>query len=229
MSHRPKVKICGITRPEDAELALSLGADYLGIILHEPSPRAVPLSQVPELLSVIPEGKRVLVDVGTPTDVLAEYRNLPFDFFQIHFDLDIAIATVAAWSGLVGRQRLWMAPRVPPQEIYFPQIIMEFADTVVVDTFAKDKFGGTGQTGDWQRFVDWNTLYQHKHWVLAGGLGPSNIEEALAVCMPEAIDVNSGIEREPGVKDPELMRDLFARIEQWVEATAGEGEGEGDD
>jgi phosphoribosylanthranilate isomerase len=222
MSFRPKVKICGITRPEDAELALSLGADYLGIILHEASPRAVPFARVPALLSLIPEGKRVLVDVATPTDLLAEYRNLPFDAFQIHFDLDIAIATVAAWSGLVGRDRLWMAPRVPPQELYFPQIIMEFADTVLVDTYAKETFGGTGRTGDWQRFLDWNTLYQHKRWILAGGLGPDNIEAALDVCRPEIIDVNSGVESEPGIKDPARLRELFARIEHWTTARSAD-------
>lgn len=214
---RPKVKICGVTRREQAEEALALGADYIGLILHEASPRAVSLSTLPEILEVIPAGKRVLVDVSTPTEVLSEYRSLPFDFFQIHFDLDIAIATVAAWSGLVGRERLWMAPRVPPQEAYFPQIIMEFADTVVVDTYAKESYGGTGKTGNWQRFLDWNTLYQHKHWILAGGLSPLNIEAALTLCQPEVVDVNSGVESAPGEKDSDLMRDLFARIDAWVE------------
>lgn len=217
MSYRPKVKICGITRPEDVELALSLGADYIGIIVHEQSPRAVPLSRLPELVSLIPEGRRVLVDVATPTDVLSEYRNLPFDFFQIHFDLDIAIASVAAWSGLVGRDRLWMAPRIPPEEAFFPQIIMEFAETVLVDTFSKNAFGGTGKTGDWQRFLDWSALYQHKQWILAGGLNPKNVHEALNVCRPTIIDVNSGVESEPGIKDRALLTELFAQVDRFVE------------
>lgn len=229
MSYRPKVKICGITRAEDIERALALGADYIGIILYEASPRAVPLAQVPELLGLIPEGKRVLVDVATPTDVLAEYRNLAFDFYQIHFDLDIAIASVAAWAGLVGRERLWMAPRVPPQEAYFPQIIMEFADTVLVDTYSKEKHGGTGKVGDWQRFLDWNALYQHKHWVLSGGLGPENIAEALETCAPEIVDLSSGVESEPGIKDHDRLQILFENIEKWMAERPPEPEGDDDD
>lgn len=214
MTARPEIKICGITRPEDIELALSLGADYLGIIVYERSPRAVPLDRVAELLEAIPEGKRVLVDVATPTDVLAQYRELPFDFFQIHFDLDIAIATVAAWSGLVGADRLWLAPRIAHHELHFPQIIMEFAGTLLVDSYAKDQFGGTGQKGNWQAYLDWSTLYQHKRWILAGGLSPFNIGEAIAICQPSIVDVNSGIESEPGIKDPKLMQQLFEAIER---------------
>ena len=225
---RPEVKICGITRPEDVEVALAAGADYLGIILHQASPRAVAPAEVGGLLALIPEGKRVLVDVSTPTNVLAEYQNFAFDYFQIHFDLDIAIATVAAWSGLVGRDRLWVAPRIPPEELYFPQIIMEFADTIVVDSYAKKVFGGSGKTGDWQRFLDWNTIYQHKKWILAGGLAPHNVREALEVCDPSMIDVNSGVESSPGIKDADRVRELFDVIEEWAAAQPRERD-RGDD
>ncbi len=196
---------------------MDLGADYLGVILFERSPRAVPLAQVEEILDVIPEGKRVLVDVATPTDVLSSYRNLPFDFFQMHFDLDIAIATVAAWSGLVGQERLWLAPRIPQGEHSFPQIIMEFADTLLVDSFSKEAYGGTGKAGDWQAFMDWSTLYQHKRWVLAGGLSPLNIFKALEATEAEVVDVNSGVESSPGVKDPQLIAALMEQVQLWRE------------
>ncbi len=207
-----QVKVCGITRLEDAKHALDLGADYLGINLFKGSPRSVPLERVPELLEAIPVGKRVLVDVSTPTDLLDQYLDLGFDYYQIHFDLNIAIATVAAWSGLVGRERLWLAPRVPPGDVSFPQIIMEFADTFVFDTFSKTSFGGTGRKGDWQRFLDWTTLYQHKSWILAGGLGPENITEALRVTAPAVIDVNSRVESGPGLKDEAKLEDLFEKV-----------------
>ncbi len=211
---RPKIKICGITRLEDIELALSLGADYIGINVYERSPRSVPIERVAELLEAIPKGKRVLVDVATPTDLLAQYRELPFDFFQIHFDLDIAIATVAGWSGLVGAERLWLAPRIPPQELHFPQIIMEFAETMLVDAYAKGQYGGTGHTGNWQAYLDWSALYQHKHWILAGGLNPANVGEAISICQPEIVDLASGVESEPGIKDPKLLSALFDAIDQ---------------
>ena len=209
---RPKVKVCGLTRREDIAAALDAGADYIGLIIYEKSPRAISLSEVADLLEFIPRGKRVLVDVSTPTEVLAEYRSLPFDFFQMHFDLNVSIATLAAWSGLVGRRRIWMAPRIPPDESLFPQIVMEFGDTFLVDSHATDKFGGTGKTGDWQRFLDWSTLYQHKEWILAGGLGPHNVADAIRLCQPAVIDVNSAVESAPGIKDHGRIRELFEAV-----------------
>jgi phosphoribosylanthranilate isomerase len=217
---RPHIKVCGITSAADAEMALELGADYVGVILYAKSPRAVPLNRLSEIFAVVPEGKRVLVDVATPTEVLSEYRNLPFDHFQMHFDLDVAIATVAAWAGIVGRERLWLAPRIPPQEAYFPQIIMEFADTLLIDTYAKEAFGGTGKAGNWQRFIDWSTLYQHKQWILAGGLSPLNISAALEATQAALIDVNSGVESAPGVKDRAKLEQLMQAIGEWSERSS---------
>ncbi|KAF0095461.1 MAG: phosphoribosylanthranilate isomerase [Puniceicoccaceae bacterium 5H] len=208
------IKVCGITNQQDAELALDLGAEYLGIIVYQKSPRAVPMGEIPNLLRYIPRGKRVLVDVSTPTDVLDQYKELPFDAYQLHFDLEVAIATVAAWSGLVGAERLWLAPRVPPEEDYFPQITMEFAHTIVLDAYSKSAYGGTGRTGDWQRFLDWSTLYQHKRWILAGGLNPDNIGDALRATQAEMVDVNSGVESEPGKKDPEKLRAFFRAVRE---------------
>jgi len=205
-----QIKVCGITNQRDALKALELGADYLGVIVFARSPRAVPPGRIAELLAVIPPGKRVMVDVSTPTDQLEEYRNFNFDFYQIHFDLNIAMGTVAAWSGIVGRERLWLAPRIPASEKYFPQVLMEFADTILLDAYHKDAFGGTGRTGDWQRFSDWSTLYQHKRWVLAGGLSPDNVEGALRLD-PHILDVNSGIESAPGIKDHARMEEFFRK------------------
>ncbi|MGC9451227.1 MAG: phosphoribosylanthranilate isomerase [Oceanipulchritudo sp.] len=210
---RTKVKVCGITRPEDAELALSLGARYIGIILYEKSPRAVPPERVPELLGAIPPGKRVLVDVAPGADRLETFLPLGFDAYQIHFDLNTSMASVAAWSGLVGQQALWAAPRIPPGEPHFPQILMEFADTILLDTYDKEAYGGTGRAGrNWQRFLDCTLLYQHKNWILAGGLSPDNVREALDFTNAGTIDVNSGVEARPGIKDPEKLRRLFEEV-----------------
>lgn len=208
-----KVKVCGITRPEDARLALSLGADYIGIILYEKSPRAVPLERVPELLEVVPPGKRVLVDVAIAADKLESCLALGFDAYQIHFDLDISMASVAAWAGLVGQSALWVAPRIPDSEPHFPQILMEFADTILLDTYDKSAYGGTGRSGqNWQRFLDSTLLYQHKRWILAGGLSPVNVREALDFTHAETIDVNSGVEAAPGIKDPAKLQQLFEAV-----------------
>ena len=208
-----QVKVCGITRREDAELALSLGADFIGIIAYEKSPRAVPHERIPELLEVIPAGKRVLVDVAPALGRFEEALSLGFDFHQIHFDLDIAMAAVAGWSRLAGPGTLWFAPRIPPSEPHFPQILMEFADTFLLDTFDKRAYGGTGRAGqNWQRFLDYSILYQHKRWILAGGLSPDNVAEAVAFTQAEIIDVNSGVEAAPGIKDPDKLKQLFERL-----------------
>jgi len=222
-----KVKVCGITRKEDARVALDLGADYLGVNLYRRSPRAVPPSELGDLLSYIPAGKRVFIDVNTPTDELETYLNFHGDAYQLHFDLDVAIATVAAWAGIVGRERLWLAPKVPPEEAYFPQIIMEFADTVLLDTYSKSSYGGTGKTGDWQRFLDWSTLYSHKRWALAGGLDPQNIRQALEQTDPALVDVNSGVEVSPGIKDPLKLEALFQTVRQYNQARAQTATDEG--
>lgn len=216
---RTKIKVCGITSEKDARLALDCGADYLGIIAYEKSPRHAPRENIKPLLEFIPQGKRVFVDVSTPTDTLDEVRKWGFDHYQIHFDLQISMASVAGWSGLVGMDHLWAAPRIPPDEFYFPQVIMEFSETILVDSYSKEVYGGSGNAGgNWQRFLDCKTLYSHKSWVLAGGLNPHNIRDALAFTDAEMIDVNSGVESEPGIKDPELLRAFFENVRTHDEA-----------
>jgi phosphoribosylanthranilate isomerase len=213
MTPRTLVKICGITREADAEAALELGADYIGINLFAKSPRSVSEARARELLRVIPEGKRVMVDVATGTDQLPRYRDMGFDAFQIHFDLEISMATLAGWSGLVGADCFWAAPRIPPEEKSFPQIILEFSETLLLDAYSKSAFGGTGVAGsNWQRYIDCSVLYQHKTWILAGGLNPSNVVEALHSTHAPFVDVASGVEAEPGVKSRELLNLFFKNL-----------------
>lgn len=207
-----KIKVCGLTRPEDAELALSLGADYLGLIIYPKSPRCVRGNQLRELCHIIPPEKRVFVDVATATDDMEPYLDLGFAAFQIHFDLTIGMASLASWSGLCGADALWLAPRIPPTERFFPQIVMEFCNTILIDAFSSSQYGGTGHVADWQRFIDWSTLYQHKRWVLAGGLNPENIQSALDQTSPWCLDVNSGIEASPGIKCHDKLKQLFATL-----------------
>lgn len=209
-----KVKVCGITSPEAAEMALSAGADYIGIIIFPKSPRCVAPEKVPQILEAVPEGKRVLVDVATASDVLDRYRRWKFDFFQMHFPLEVSMASLATWAGLIGRSRLWAAPKIPPEEKAFPQIVLEFADTIVLDTFHPAQFGGTGETGDWGKFQEWSTLYQHKNWVLAGGLNPANAVDAVKLTAAEIMDFNSGVESAPGVKDPLKIQQLFESLKK---------------
>ena len=210
-----QVKVCGLTREEDIACALSLGAAYVGINGYQSSPRSVDMDSIPALLEGIPPGQRVVVDVAPQPGKVETYLKMGFDRFQFHFDLDLSMAMVAVWSELVGADRLWLAPRIPGDLPSFPQILMQFADTFLVDAFDRKLFGGPGLAGEnWERYLDCTVLYQHKRWVLAGGLSPDNILEALAFTQAEMVDVNSGVETQPGIKDADKLREFFARVSQ---------------
>jgi len=206
-----KVKICGLTRWTDVSASLDLGAAYIGLNVYPQSPRSAGRDQAFDLCQRIPAGQRVMVDVNTAAHELENWADLGFDFFQIHFDYSVDWATIASWSGAVGRERLWLAPKIPPGEP-FPQNILEFADTVLVDAYDPNKFGGSGKTGDWSKFAEWSTLYAHKQFILAGGLNPENVAEAVAQSGAEIVDTASGVESQPGKKDPAKLKAFFEAL-----------------
>lgn len=202
-----QVKICGLTRESDIDLALELGADFLGFIVYPKSPRGLQLDRAVELSNRVPVGRRVLVDVEAPAENLARYRDAGFDYFQIH-NTSPDLTSLALASELVGADRLWAAPRHLPGQA-FPSEILSLADTVLMDTYHRDQVGGTGETGDWAGFAQLKQGYPDTNWVLAGGLGPGNVAAAIAMSGTDAVDVNSGVESEPGIKNPEKLRELF--------------------
>lgn len=208
MRSLPKIKVCGLTREEDVKLTLSLGADYLGFILYPQSPRAVPLDRAVELAAAVPAGQRVAVDVATSLDDLKRYLYAGFDYFQIHFGADFDHSNLAKYSKIVGKEKLWLAPRLASEDT-FTEDILDYANTILIDTFVNDQFGGTGKVGDWTRFNALKERYPQTNWVLAGGLSPSNLLDALASATADHLDINSGVEIAPGIKDGAKLREAF--------------------
>ncbi len=208
MRSLPKIKVCGLTREEDVKLTLSLGADYLGFILYPQSPRAVPLDRAVELAAAVPVGQRVAVDVATSLDDLKRYLYAGFDYFQIHFGADFDHSNLAKYSKIVGKEKLWLAPRLASEDT-FSEDILDYANTILIDTFVNDQFGGTGKVGDWTRFNALKERYPQTNWVLAGGLSPSNLLDALASATADHLDINSGVEIAPGIKDGAKLREAF--------------------
>jgi len=209
---RPRIKICGLTRSEDARLARELGADYFGVVLFAGSPRHIRESALEGLLAAIPRGKRVAVDVAPPPGSLKKRRAQGFDFFQVHFDpAEVPDKSLNGWSAEVGPERLWLAPRLPPGA-EFPDATLAAAQTLVLDTYQKGTYGGTGRTGDWQHFKALADNHPKHRWVLSGGLRPENIRAALRATGAKIVDVNSGIESAPGIKDAVLLDLLFANL-----------------
>ncbi|MGJ8638206.1 MAG: phosphoribosylanthranilate isomerase [Opitutaceae bacterium] len=207
------IKVCGLTRDQDVSRTIELGANYFGFIVYEPSPRGLELSRAQELSEKVPSGQRVVVDVAPSLERLLSYKAAGFDYFQIHTETNVEEAVLAAWSKVVGASNLWLSPRLRPGED-FPAHFLPYADTFLVDTYSKNQVGGTGQTGDWDGFLELKANYPEKKWILAGGLSPSNISEAIRITGADHVDVNSGVEAAPRVKDLDLLRELFRSVRE---------------
>jgi phosphoribosylanthranilate isomerase len=194
-----RLKVCGITSIDDAELAARSGADCLGFILHPKSPRYVSLAQFRTMAALLPGRRKVAVCVEPTDEELGAMRQAGFDYFQIHFRVETPAERLAGWSRLVGEQHLWLAPKLPPETDVSP-MVRAAARFVVLDTFHQG-FGGSGLPGDWAKFARHQAAHPGNDWILAGGLSPENIGEAIGHSGARFVDVNSGVESVPGVKD----------------------------
>ena len=208
-----RLKICGLTTREDAEFATQAGADFLGFILHPESPRYVSLDKFGGFAAQLPKGQKVAVAVEPTTTQLAEMNAAGFDFFQVHFRHDLPVTTIASWAEAVGSERLWLAPRLPPG-ISVPAAVLPFAKTFLFDTYHVRKFGGTGETSDWNKFSRHRRAHPKKTWILSGGLNPVNITDAIRQSGARFVDVSSGVESGPGVKDHGKLSRLVERLHE---------------
>jgi phosphoribosylanthranilate isomerase len=209
-----RLKVCGLTSLVDADFADRAGADYLGFILYSKSPRYLPVASYTAMAKLLPEGrKRVAVMVAPSLDELVAAQEAGFDFFQIHFPVETPLEQVAAWSRQVTPKRLWLAPKLPPEVDVAPELL-PLAGTFLMDTFHAAGFGGSGQTGDWAKFARHHSTHPEKTWILAGGLNPENIGPALVASGARVVDVNSGVEVSPGIKDHGKIRALAVAIQR---------------
>ena len=208
-----RFKVCGLTSLVDAEFADRCGADYLGFILHPKSPRSISLDHFRAMLPRLPDRRKVAVSVEPTVAELSAMRDAGFDFFQIHFGPNTTDAQLTAWSRVVGEKHLWLAPKVPPGESVSAAAVA-VAKFILFDTFTPDGFGGTGKTGDWASFVRHQNAHTKNFWILAGGLNPENIGEALKQTGARLVDVNSGVESAPGIKDEAKLKRFVLGIHQ---------------
>jgi len=200
-----KVKICGITEKEDALRAAELGVDALGFIFA-PSPRQVSMEKARCIIKAIPPFvKTVGVFVNEEADTIREHINYcGLDSVQLHGDESPEFCRELMPYSL-------KAFRIKDDSSL--QLCAGYQAKVralLLDTYARDKAGGTGKTFDWQLAA---TIKESEiPVILSGGLGPSNIEEAIQVVRPYAVDVNSGVEERPGKKSYALMKELMEKV-----------------
>jgi phosphoribosylanthranilate isomerase len=214
------VKVCGITSRVDAEAASAAGADFLGFIFYHKSPRYLSLEAFRTMRAELPAGpKKVAVVVYTDMDDLHKYRAAGFDYVQLHFPNDTSFIEVAQWTDIIPPHTLWLAPRVPPGKEMDPAFF-PLADHVLVDTYHDGGHGGSGKTGNWADFARMRERFVKVNWVLAGGLTPENVAEALKVSGTKYVDVNSGVESSPGVKDHAKITAFMEAIRSATSAAA---------
>lgn len=189
-----RIKICGITRVEDALAAACAGADAIGMIFYAGSVRHIGIGQAAKILEVLPPfiaPVALFVD-PTSSEVEQVIEALPFGLLQFHGDEDEVFCTQFSIPYLKGI-------RVGPGTDLV-QCALDFhsAKGLLLDTHVPGSFGGTGQTFDWQHIPEKLDL----PIILSGGLNPENVEEAVRTVKPWAVDVSSGVETAKGIKDP---------------------------
>jgi len=205
-----KIKVCGVTRPEDAECAAAFGADFVGLNFYPPSPRCVALDAAHRIARAI-RGRALLVGVfvnAARAHVEERLTALELDLLQFHGDEDDAALT--GWPVPVIR-----AVRLPADAAVEAIDVAKIrADFVLIDTFHPRLFGGTGQARSLAalRALDLSRIF------VSGGLTPGNAAQAAAL-KPYALDVASGVEAAPGIKDRSLLRSFIASARSAVEGS----------
>ncbi len=196
-----RVKICGITRAADAELAAGCGADAIGFIFAASSPVRVSLSQALDLAAAVPPFvARVGVFTDAAADHLAEvWASGILDAVQCYEKIDKEVLAAAG----IPASRIVPAVRVRDGHAAQTATALGDAEMVHLDAFAPEREGGTGQTFDWN--IARTVTDAGVRVMLAGGLTPQNVGAAIEAVRPYAVDVRSGVEREPGIKDPEKV------------------------
>src|ERR1017187_8440326 len=208
-----QIKVCGLTSLADARFADACGADFLGFVLCPKSPRYVSIKQYRSMAGRLPERHKVAVTVEPYPEALLALRGEGFDHFQVHFRHDLPLARIESWTHSVGAETLWLAPKLPP-EVDVPASWLGLSRGILLDAFDTALFGGTGKAGDWSKFKSHRQKQTGKTWVLSGGLNPENIGEALAKPGARFVDVNSGVESAPGVKDHARLKAFVTRSEE---------------
>lgn len=206
-----RFKVCGITSLVDAHLADRVGADYIAFNFYPKSPRFVSPTVFAAMAPNLPDRPKVAVFVEPSVEDLHQALALGFDRCQVHFGDAVPTETVRTWSHAVSPKRLWLAPKLPPGRDPVPEHL-PLADTWLIDTFVADSFGGSGKLGDWPKFRRLRDAHPNKTWVLAGGLNPANIGAALESSDARFVDVNSGVETSPGVKDEAKLKAFVVAI-----------------
>lgn len=206
MNLRTRVKICGITRPEDAVEAARLGVDAIGLVFYENSPRHLSIEQAKAICQALPSFVSVVSLFLNPEAQLVNnvLASVPVDLLQFHGH---ERGDYCRGFGRPYIKALGMA-----SDPGLEQRAKEYSDArgLLLDSHETGAAGGTGES------FDWNTIPQsfRQSIILAGGLNPQNVAAAITTVRPYAVDLSSGVEIAPGIKDAGLMAQLMKEVKR---------------
>ena len=212
------MKICGITRVEDLEGACRAGADMVGFVIDVPSsPRSLSPKKAESLFRLVPKSvKSVLVTVPrTPSRLIEICKNLKPDIIQLHggnIKGYLALKKMIPYAHLIGTVQV-KKDSGPLKNVLE---IAEFLDGVLADSYKMGACGGTGVTHNWSVSRKLRDAVYPKPLILAGGLNHRNVKEAIKKVAPYAVDVSSGVEAAPGVKDHRLIEAFIKAAHETV-------------
>ena len=215
MTQYVQVKICGLTNLEDAELAAELGADFLGFILYPPSKRGTNSADVAAIVKELRKRPSCPTLVGvfvneTPEFVLETIDQCGLDIAQLHGE-EVPSQINDPNSILHGRAYKALRPQTLVEaEADAEWYIAEHPDiqpTIMIDAYHPELYGGTGELSDWE--IGKTITQMTDGLMLAGGLTADNVAQAVTEVRPFAVDVASGVEASPGVKNHDLLRQFI--------------------
>ena len=209
-----RVKVCGLTREEDVAIAVEAGADAVGFILGIPSsPRNLTLEKAERLVSKVPVFvDSVIVTAPKSFEWLIEVvQRVKPSAIQIHGKEQLDFTEIRR---KLGNTRLIKTVYV--KEALDKETLEELKDfdAILLDSFSKGQYGGTGKIHDWGLSAKIREAVKHVPVILAGGLKSENVKEAILKVQPYAVDVASGVEQEPGIKDHEKVRAFVENAKQ---------------
>lgn len=199
------VKICGITRPEDAAIAVELGARRIGLVFWPESPRVVDRRRARDIVAALPAGvEAVGVFVNQVEEAVDIAHEVGLRAIQLHGD-EPAESYRALASDADGISVI-KAVAVSDESAVRGALDVPKGAEVLLDAHDAVKRGGTGRTIDWSLA---SAIARQRPVILSGGLDARNVIDAIGAVHPAAIDVSSGVESSPGIKDPDKLRSLF--------------------
>jgi len=208
---RTRAKICGLTRSQDVQAAVYAGADAIGFVFYEPSPRNVNISQVKALVKHIPPYVSIvgLFVNATAEEIAKVLESVTLDVIQFHGD---ETAEQCQQIAQYNKRRWYKAIQVKP-DLDLVSTIQQYQDAgasaILLDAWHPELKGGTGHQFDWSKFPKLDIPL-----ILAGGLNPENIEDAINTTRAYAVDVSGGVESAKGIKDQQLIERFMQGVQR---------------